>query len=378
MRWIESWRADPVARELADRHYNRQKIGSKQFVPPGRCIVLVTDDGKAFWISAYPIAKYVQHAWAGAWMCTAFRNEGAGLSSELITEAVAATRWLAERTPSWEGGAPPPLGFVSFVDPTKTKPKNDPGYCYLKAGWTRLERCTKKDNLVVYQLLPADMPPPAPPKRLRTRKKPMTTSNALAIPTEVQAELVTEADRTKQFMSLLQSFQIISHDTHVQAGALVQNVKAKWAELEVKRTSITQPINEALRAVNALFSPVQGPLKQAEVILKSKIAAYTLEQHQLQERAMQAAAAAIQAGQMAAATQHVATLAPAVPLQGISVKPKWAYEIIDADAVPRQFCSPDHAKIMAAIPKEVHPNLTPQIAGLRIFVEGAVRVGGRK
>lgn len=32
--WRLSWRADPRALPLADRHYNRQKIGSAQFVPP--------------------------------------------------------------------------------------------------------------------------------------------------------------------------------------------------------------------------------------------------------------------------------------------------------------------------------------------------------
>lgn len=41
--WRLSWRADPRARPLADRHYNRQRIGAAQFVPPGRCLVLPED-----------------------------------------------------------------------------------------------------------------------------------------------------------------------------------------------------------------------------------------------------------------------------------------------------------------------------------------------
>jgi len=39
MRWIRSHRADAEVVPLADRHYNRQKIGSPQFAPPGRCLV---------------------------------------------------------------------------------------------------------------------------------------------------------------------------------------------------------------------------------------------------------------------------------------------------------------------------------------------------
>lgn len=373
MRWIESWRADPVARELADRHYNRQKVGSKQFVPPGRCIVLVTHDQKAFWISSFPIAKYVKHAWAGAWMCTAFRNEGAGLSSELITEAVAATLWLAAQTPSWCEGEPgiptvPHHGFVSFVDPVKTRAKSDPGYCYLKAGWTRLEERTQEDNLVVYQLLPRDFPPAAPPRR---RRKTMNTS--LAISPSVQAELTTEADRLKPAMSQIGQFVIDSQLRYTQAGELLQFVKARWAELEEKRTSITKPLNEALRNVNALFSPVQGPLKQAELILKTKIGNFIVQQQQLQEQAMRQAAAAIQQSQPAIAAQAMAAMAPVTQVQGISVKPEWDYEIVDPDAVPRNYCSPDHNKIKAALPNAIHhEKLTPQIPGIRFWIKGSV------
>ena len=40
MRWTLSYRADPRAKVLADRHYNRQNPDSDQFVPPGKCLVL--------------------------------------------------------------------------------------------------------------------------------------------------------------------------------------------------------------------------------------------------------------------------------------------------------------------------------------------------
>lgn len=41
--WRLSYRADPITRAIADRHYNRQKPGTAQFVPPGRCLVLEAD-----------------------------------------------------------------------------------------------------------------------------------------------------------------------------------------------------------------------------------------------------------------------------------------------------------------------------------------------
>lgn len=148
MRWERSWRADPTVVPLADRHYNRQKVGAPQFVPPGGCVVLVTPERTAFWVTSTPKAEYVQHDWAGAWMNSAFRNEGGGLSSELITEAVAATRFLL--------GDPPPLGFVTFIDREKVRRKRDFGRCYRRAGW--IVAGETKGGLLALQLRPEDFP----------------------------------------------------------------------------------------------------------------------------------------------------------------------------------------------------------------------------
>ena len=146
--WLESHRADPDAVAIADRHYNRQKPGTPQFVPPGRCVVFKAATGPAVWVTSWPFAQYVKHAWAGAWVNSLFRNEGAGLSSELIREAVAATRAI------W---SPPPLGIVSFVDASKTRRKRDPGRCYRKAGFRHVG--FTKSGLYVLQMLPDEMPP---------------------------------------------------------------------------------------------------------------------------------------------------------------------------------------------------------------------------
>lgn len=152
--WSLSNRFDPSARAIADRHYNRQKIGTPQFVPPGRCLVLWTDG--AFWVTSWPFAEYVRHAWAGAWVCSAFRNERPDLylSSDLIREAVAATRWRWPDVPT--------LGMVTFVDESKTRHKRDPGRCYRRAGF---EPCGRtQGGLVALQLLPDDMPEPLAPQ----------------------------------------------------------------------------------------------------------------------------------------------------------------------------------------------------------------------
>ena len=148
--WIVSDRADPASVRIADRHYNRQKIGSPQFVPPRRCFVL-RHEPDALWVTSWPFAEYVRHAWPGAWVNSLFRNESERLSSELIIEAVAHSR------SKWE---PPPLGIISFVDADKTRRKRDPGRCYRRAGWTHVG--FTKGGLWVFQQLPEDMPAAVP------------------------------------------------------------------------------------------------------------------------------------------------------------------------------------------------------------------------
>lgn len=162
MNWRISHRADPRALPLADRHYNRQKPGSPQFVPPGSCLVLLLPDTGALWVTSYPKAEYVKHAWAGAWMCSCFRREAGPLASELITEAVAISRF--------HYGEPPEQGMVTFVDPrvvpgffrrTAAGAELSWGYSYQKAGFQHVG--WTKGGLLALRLAPEDMPVPLAP-----------------------------------------------------------------------------------------------------------------------------------------------------------------------------------------------------------------------
>lgn len=152
MRWHLSHKFDRRAVPLADRHYSRRKPGSPQFVQPARSLVLLTEDASALWVTVYPFAEYVRHAWPTAWQCSMFRNEGEHLSSELIREAVAVTRW--------KYGDPPEQGMLTFVAADKIRSTN-PGYCFRMAGFEPAGHA--KDGKLALLLAPAGMPPPAEP-----------------------------------------------------------------------------------------------------------------------------------------------------------------------------------------------------------------------
>jgi hypothetical protein len=111
-------------------------------------MVLKTMALDAFGVTSWPFAEYVKHAWPGAWVCSAFRNESEHLSSELIREAVSATRSKWADVPA--------LGMITFVDASKTRKKRDPGRCYLRAGFRNVG--FTKGGLVALLLEPSDMP----------------------------------------------------------------------------------------------------------------------------------------------------------------------------------------------------------------------------
>lgn len=158
MRWCLSWKGDPRGARLADRHYSRRasSVGAATFSPPGRVVVLLTPDADALWVVSWQRPEFTKHAWGGAWICTLFRNESRARASDLIREAVAATRAVL--------GAPPWEGLVTFVDPAEVRPKRDPGHTFVLAGfrpsgrepWTR-------GGLLALRLPPYRMPEACPP-----------------------------------------------------------------------------------------------------------------------------------------------------------------------------------------------------------------------
>ncbi len=153
MNWYLSHQADRRAVLLANRHYSRKNVDSKQFMPPGRQLVLINAEGSAVWGTSWPREDCVDRSWfRDAWMCVIFRNESGILSSQLIAEAVACTRW---KYPT------PVAGMVTMIDAGKTRRKRDPDRCYRKAGFIHVG--FTKAGLYILQLKPEDMPEAATP-----------------------------------------------------------------------------------------------------------------------------------------------------------------------------------------------------------------------
>jgi hypothetical protein len=125
--WQLTHKAHPDCAALADRHYNRRKVGSPQFMPPGQTIVLHLPGAVFGWWRPKPGVRAMNGL--DGWTCTIFRNETHPriLSSTLI---LAAETFIAECGPD---------GLMTYIHDRKVRSVN-PGCCFKAAGWKVIGR----------------------------------------------------------------------------------------------------------------------------------------------------------------------------------------------------------------------------------------------
>ena len=124
--WHRVKSSDPIARALRDRHYSTKHPGGRTVGPPGRRLVLVSDDEHALWVTHWPDAQLVLDG-IDALRCTVFRREGR--RRERASVLIAAAMALSE---AYFG--PAPQGWLTYVEPSKVR-SQEPGYCFKMAGF---------------------------------------------------------------------------------------------------------------------------------------------------------------------------------------------------------------------------------------------------
>lgn len=150
MRWYQVSHVDNRARWLADDHYSRQTPGAVEFTPPGNKVVLIVPHPDnplrrplAVWASQRPdpISGIGRSDGFDYWNNVIFRNESDLRSSDLIIQALAATKHV------WNDVLPAD-GFHTFVDPAKVRGELVHGFCFMKAGFELHPESTKRRQLL--------------------------------------------------------------------------------------------------------------------------------------------------------------------------------------------------------------------------------------
>lgn len=132
---IISHKYDPELARLADRHYSRQKVGTPQFMPPGKTLVIRDHLGLIVFGWLWQRPEYRDDRQVG-FCCSIFRNESSILSSTIIVRCVemVIARWGVNRC-------------FTYIDPSRIVSAN-PGYCFKVAGWRFVRRCSDGKHLL--------------------------------------------------------------------------------------------------------------------------------------------------------------------------------------------------------------------------------------
>lgn len=195
----------------------------------------------------------------------------------------------------------------------------------------------------------------------------MTTPNIVAmVPRTVAYEVPNQADLLTEGEAAVNSanFMGVAIATEADCAAATAEMNAcakRLKELDALRKSITKPMDEAKKAVMALFNPVTEKYTQAVAIYKAGIADY---QRRIEAEAMAARLAA-------EAASIVATPVVTAPkkIEGATVRKKLKAEVTDLAAYLHYVA--DHP--------ELHATISVKAAALDRFISatgGAVRVPG--
>ncbi len=172
----------------------------------------------------------------------------------------------------------------------------------------------------------------------------------------IHAAVTAAASPARSIASLVPALQLASQDDLTFATGILQTIKKEWKAHDDQRKLFTGPALNFQRAVNALYSPVLTAYAQAETVLKSKIAQYQAQQEQVRTDAMVRMQPAPPPAELAGT--------------GVAVRTKRRWRVTDPDKVPRQWCSPDPAKIQA----HLDGGGLEAIAGIEFYDEQIVSV----
>lgn len=187
----------------------------------------------------------------------------------------------------------------------------------------------------------------------------------------VEIEIAQERSEIDNVLAFVRDLVISNDEDFKFASDTLKGANRNWKRLEERRTAVTKPILTAKRGVDILFKPALDGLSEIDKVLRSKIGEYTAKKESERIAVMQASAAVFREG--GTPTEIIPERPEA---SGVSVKAVWTWEVLDAAEVPREFCSPDEAKIQAsrdwsAYNEQFPP---PPIPGIRFFQRQTVRV----
>ena len=185
--------------------------------------------------------------------------------------------------------------------------------------------------------------------------------------------------RIQEMKGLAEAHQVSDDASAQQATAMAGETKRLGKKLEEGRKEVIEDPSRFVKSVNGLIKGFTDPLNTIESGLKTKIGQYQykveLERREAERKAQEEVRklqAKLDAQAKKTGIAPIQVQAPVVVPQktvarsdngsAAHIRRVWKAEIVDAQAVPREFCSPDMRLINEAVKAGIR-----EVPGLRIF-----------
>lgn len=218
----------------------------------------------------------------------------------------------------------------------------------------------------------------------------------LTTTSETEGKLTT---RSSELIAAASRAVIDSAEAMSKGADLTKFIKATHNKAEDERKILVKPFNDGVKAINARFKEITGPLKNAETEIKGKMLSYQQEQNRLaqieadrvkkeeEDKALEEAERLAEEGEEDQAeevlTKAEEALPPAVekaaPSRGdyggvASVKKTWTYEVTDIKLLAEK-----HPELVVEISSEINKLIRGKdgardIPGLRIFEKESMAI----
>ncbi len=155
----------------------------------------------------------------------------------------------------------------------------------------------------------------------------------------------------------------------------LSDVAALTKTVEERRTSITKPLLESKRSIDALFKPLTDPLKEADTIIREKLRSAARKRLQAEREALAKAQAALTAGLVDESDAALDTIPEFLETSGSTSQRTWAWKVADFSALSDTFKTVDTSAIDAAIRAHTRTGSTepPVIPGLVFDLDATIR-----
>lgn len=189
-----------------------------------------------------------------------------------------------------------------------------------------------------------------------------------------QAAVDTKLAVLGKARTYLEALDVTDQPTAQHAADFLGDLQDELKAIETMKQDALKPLRASEQTIRGWFRPVESLLGETIALVKSKLGRYELDSRDAQRAAFAAASQAHAAGDHIEARALVEVsndLATKRKAKGASAREVWEAQIVDAAAVPREWCVPDVKRIEAmarTTPAASEPTPIPGVTYARTVV----------